>query len=258
MIDTRSVHPSAKQGYGCGAETYVRGRPDYPPQASEWLRDDLELRDGKSVLELGAGTGKFTRMIAATGARVIALDPVAEMLDRLAAQWPSMSALRGQAENIPLASATCDAVICAQSFHWFASPASLAEIRRVLRPGGVLGLVWNVRDQAVDWMAALTEIMAPFEGDAPRYDHGEWRSVFPARGFGTMHEQSFAHSHFGPPEQVIVDRIASVSFIAALEAPAREGVLDRVRTLIAATPALAGREIVEVPYVTRAYWCRAN
>jgi SAM-dependent methyltransferase len=258
MIDTRHVHPTAAQGYGRGAETYARGRPDFPPQALTWLRGDLGLRAGKTAVEIGAGTGIFTRLLAETGASVIALDPVAEMLKRLVTGLPEAALLRGQAQSLPLATEICDAVLCAQSFHWFATRAALAEMRRVLRAGGVLGLIWNVRDQSVDWVARLTEIMAPFEGDAPRYDHGEWRSVFPASGFGTLHEKAFVHSHVGAPAQVIVDRVASVSFIAALDGPTRERVLDQVRALIAATPALAGRETVELPYVTRVYWCRAD
>jgi hypothetical protein len=100
--------------------------------------------------------------------------------------------------------------------------------------------------------------MTPCEGEAPRYDRDEWRRVFPARGFGTLQEKSFSHSHVGAPEHVIVDRVASVSFIAALDAPARERVLDQVRALIAATPALTGKGIVAMPYTTRVFWCRAD
>ena len=77
-----------------------------------------------------------------------------------------------------------DAVVCAQSFHWFATREALHEIRRVLKPGGAFGLVWNLRDDSVPWVAALTRIMQPFEGDAPRFHSQKWRDVFPAEGFG--------------------------------------------------------------------------
>jgi SAM-dependent methyltransferase len=248
------VHPTAAQGFTRGADAYTRGRPDFPPQALTWLREDLGLRAGKSVVEIGAGTGKFTRLPTATGATVTAVEPVAAMLERLVAGFPAIAAVRGQAQSLPFASGSFDAALCAQSFHWYATPAALAEIRRVLRPGGALGLIWNVRDQSVDWVAKLDEIMAPYEGDAPRYFNGEWRRVFPAHGFGPLQEKSFAHTHVGAPEHVIVDRVASVSFIAALDAPARERVLQQVRALVAATPALAGAAAVEFPYVTRVYW----
>lgn len=250
------VHPMAAQGYGRGADTYARGRPDFPAAALDWLRHDVGLRPGQNVIELGAGTGKFTRLLLKTGARIAAVEPVASMLDRLARDLPEVQALQGQAQRIPFPDSSADSVICAQAFHWFASTESLAEIHRVLKPGGTLGLVWNVRDQFVGWVAGLTRIMAPYEEDAPRYDHGEWRKVFPAEGFGPLQERCFPHAHVGPPEQVIVERVASVSFIAALDDATRGVVLDEVRALIAATPELVGRAEVAMPYVTRAYWCR--
>jgi SAM-dependent methyltransferase len=250
------VHPAAAAGFDRGADAYVRGRPDFPAAAVGWLRDDLALRAGKTAIELGAGTGKFTRLLVETGADVIAAEPSVAMLERLCRELPGVTALRARAEAIPLADASADAVICAQAFHWFASAASLAEIHRVLRPGGVLGLIWNVRDESVTWVRKLTDIMAPHEGDAPRYYHGEWRSVFPAPGFGPLQERTFPHEHVGPPERVIVDRIASVSFIAALDETARMKVLEQVRALIDSTVSLAGHPEVHMPYQTRSYWCR--
>jgi SAM-dependent methyltransferase len=250
-------HPIAAEGYGQGAQVYARGRPGFPPQALDWMKHELLLGPGRLALELGAGTGKVTKLLARTGVGVIAVEPVAAMLALLAAELPAVKTLRATAEDLPLASSSADAVICAQAFHWFATAEALGEIHRVLKPGGVLGLIWNVRDQSVGWVARLTEIMAPYEGDAPRFDHGEWRRVFPARGFGELQEKSFPHMHVGSAERVIVDRVASVSFIAALDDPTRAGVLDQVRALIAATPQLAGHEEVSFPYFTRAYWCHA-
>lgn len=258
MAAMNDVHPAASGGYSRGAEIYVRGRPDYPTGALDWLRADLGLEPGKTVLELGAGTGKFTRLLVEAGANVTAVEPVNAMLEVLRRDLPAVSTLPGTAQRIPVADACADAVVCAQSFHWFASAESLAEIRRVLKPGGMLGLIWNVRDQSVAWVAGLTRILEPYEGDAPRYDKGEWRRVFPAPGFGELRERSFVHMHIGPPEQVIVERVASVSFVAAMPDEARNQVLREVRALIAATPELAGKKEVQVPYVTRAYWIAAK
>ena len=252
------IHPAAAEGFGRDADAYVRGRPDFPSAAYAWLREDLGLQPGKTVIDLGAGTGKFTRLLVETGATVTAVEPVAAMRDRMVRDLPGVTSLQGHAQNIPLPDACADALICAQAFHWFANADSLAEIRRVLKPGGVLGLIWNVRDQSVDWVRALTSIMDPYEGDAPRYDDGEWRAVFPARGFGELHEKSFPHVHIGSPAQVIVDRVASVSFIAALDVPTRARVLAKVRALIDATPELAGRSSVSFPYITRVYWCHTH
>jgi ubiquinone/menaquinone biosynthesis C-methylase UbiE len=283
MSENSSVHRAAAEGFSSGAETYVRGRPDYPTQALDWLRNVLGLGAGKTVVDLGAGTGKFTRVLLATDASVIAVEPVAPMLERLRrdlpespqspggsepaassglatssglAASPRLATLAGTAEHIPVASASVDAVVCAQAFHWFATPAALAEIHRVLKPGGALGLIWNQRDESVDWLAALGKLFERYEGDAPRMKSGEWRKVFPAPGFTPLQEVRFPHTHVGPPERVIIDRFMSVSFIAALSAAERQQALTEIRNLIARSSALAGRSEVSVPYVTMAFHCR--
>lgn len=253
-----TIHRSAAAGYAAQADTYVSGRPDYPPALDGWLRDDLRLGPGRTVLDLGAGTGKFTPRLSATGARVVAVEPVPEMLARLAARNPDVAAHPGHAEAIPLADGSVDAVVCAQSFHWFSTPAALAEIRRVLRPGGTLGLVWNVRDESVPWVAALTRIVDAYEDDTPRYRTQNWRAVFPGPGFGPLHERRLPHRHVGPSENVIVGRALSVSFIAALPPGEQAAVAAEIRGLIAATPDLAGHDSVAYPYETVAFHCTAS
>jgi len=245
----------ATKGFAKEALAYARGRPEYPVALDQWLRDALQLDEERTVVDLGAGTGKFTRRLLATGANIIAVEPVSEMLAQLTRILPDVAARSGTAENIPVNDGAVDAVVCAQSFHWFASKTALAEIRRVLKPGGHLGLIWNVRNESVDWCAAMTAIMAPYEGDAPRYRSGEWRKVFPAEGFGPLQEERFRNGHTGHPEQVIVERISSTSFIAALPRPQQLIVAARLRDLIAMTPALNRREEVTVPYQTVVFSC---
>jgi SAM-dependent methyltransferase len=143
-----------------------------------------------------------------------------------------------------------DAVVCAQAFHWFATSAALEEMRRVLVPGGMLGLIWNGRDERVAWVAALSDITDRWEGDAPRYRTGEWRRVFPAPGFQFVGERHARNAHVGPPEQVVLGRTLSVSFIAALPPEQQQEVERQVRALIARTPELAGRPEVAFPYET--------
>ena len=129
-------------------------------------------------------------MLLQTDAEIVAVEPVAAMLALLTADQPAVNSLRASAQNLPLSTASVDAVICAQSFHWFATGAAVAEIHRVLKPGGMLGLIWNVRDRSVAWVEGLTQILDRYEGDAPRYDDGEWRSVFPAPGFEPFQEEA--------------------------------------------------------------------
>ncbi len=249
------VHDLVSSGFGTCAATYQTARPEYPPAIEQWLTNDLGISVKSMVLDLGAGTGKFSARLLAVGARVLAVDAVPEMLAQLAAKQPEVEVRRGSAEALPLESASVDAVVCAQAFHWFASGQVLAEIRRVLKPRGHLGLIWNVRDESVAWVAALTKILEPYEGEAPRYGTQAWRSLFPADGFSALRERHFVNHHSGLPEQVIVNRTLSISFIAALPRAEQQIVASKVRELIARTPELAGEAIGTFPYVTAAFSC---
>lgn len=252
---SQRIHRVAATGFAAKAGTYVAGRPDYPSQLDGWLRDSLALGPGRVALDLGSGTGKFLPRLLSTAAHVMAVEPVAAMRAQLVALFPQVEALDGTAEHIPADDGCVDAVVCAQSFHWFATVEAVHEIRRVLKPGGALGLVWNVRDESVDWVAALTRIVNAYEGDTPRFNSGAWRKLFPAAGFSALQETSLPYVHAGPAERVIVDRLMSVSFIGALPEAQRQKVRSDIRALIAATPALAGPGDVASPYVTQAFWC---
>ena len=245
------LHPAARDGFAAGALNYAAGRPSYPPAITQWLTDALHLSRGKTVVDLGSGTGKFLPSLAPTSAEIIAIEPVAAMRQRLMDDHPDARVEAGSATAIPLPDACADAVVCAQAFHWFANSEALDEIHRVLKPGGFLGLVWNVRDDSVPWVAALADIMAPYETGVPRQASGAWRTVFPARGFGPLDERTLAHpGHSGWPEHVIVERILSVSFIAALPMREQTKVERQLHVLIAATPELSGKREVTLPYAT--------
>jgi len=246
------LHDSVK-GYQSGAGIYVTGRPGYPPEVMDWLREVLGVGRGRSTLEVGAGTGKFLPLLEKCGGRILALEPVDAMRARFVEDFPAVEALSGTAEAIPLPDASVDAVVCAQAFHWFATAAALAEMRRVLMPGGVLGLIWNERDESVPWVAALSEITNPSEGNTPRYRTGAWRRAFPAKGFAFISERLARHYHVGPAERVIVKRTLSVSFIAALASEQREMVARQVFALIDRTPELVGQETIAFPYETRMF-----
>lgn len=253
MPPTTPLHPSAASGFAQGADDYVRGRPDYPPAIVGWLHDALGLDAQADVIDLGAGTGKFLPSLRATGARIVAVEPVAAMLAKLVTAYPTVPALVGSAEAIPLADGCADAVVCATAFHWFANAQALREIHRVLRPGGRLGLIWNVRDERVAWVVRLTALVNRYQDDTPRQASGAWRAVFPFDGFGPLQASEFAYEHRGPAQDVIVNRVLSTSFIAALPPADRDDVAAQVRQLIDDEPALSGRAIVSMPYRTMAY-----
>jgi SAM-dependent methyltransferase len=250
------VHPFAAAGFSKAAADYAAGRPDYPPEISSWLETELGLSSASEALDLGAGTGRFSACLAACGAEVTAVEPVAAMRKEFMRSFPNLKVLAGTATQIPAPDASFDGVICAQSFHWFASATALEEIRRVLKPGGALGLVWNMRDESVEWVHELARLLARYEGETPSYRSGAWRRRFPAEGFGPLRERRFPHRHCGPAETVILQRVLSTSFVAALSDAEREDVAARTRALIEASPVFAGRREVCFPYITVAYDCR--
>jgi SAM-dependent methyltransferase len=250
-----SVHETAASGFGAAAEEYERSRPDYPGPAVETLVGELGIADGRRLLELGAGTGKLTRMLTGTGAAIVAVEPVEPMRRHLSAELPDVSAVAGAAEALPFGEATFDAAVAAQAFHWFDGERALSELHRALRPGGRLGLMWNLKDESVSWVAALREIIEPYEREAPRAKTGMWRRAFDETElFGELQHRSFRHEQ--PLDAAgLVTRIESVSFIARLATSERDGVLDRVRQLADTHPDLSGREDFSLPYVTDLYWC---
>jgi SAM-dependent methyltransferase len=248
------VHPSAAQGFGRAADAYERGRPGYPEAAVARLVEVLGIGPGRAVVDLAAGTGKLTRQLLPSLADLVAIEPVASMRARLAAALPAVRVEAGTAEALPLPDGTADTVVVGQAFHWFDGPRALAEIHRVLRPGGGLGLIWNVRDESVPWVAELTGIMEPYRGDAPRYQSGRWREAFAASSlFRPLREHGFRHEQRGN-RAMVRDRVGSVSFVASLEEADRAGLLAEVDELLDRHPALRGRATVTLPYRTDVFW----
>jgi SAM-dependent methyltransferase len=172
----------ARTGYTRAVDVYERARPSYPLPALAELSEALGLVAGRTVVDIGAGTGLFTRLLALTGARVIAVEPVAAMRGRLAELLPSVTVADGTAEHTGLAEGSADAVVAAQAWHWFDADAALAEVEHVLTPGGGLGLVWNTYDENVPWVRDYQDIYfrrAP-EG-LPSHQTGAWRTALEAR-----------------------------------------------------------------------------
>lgn len=248
-----SVHRAAAESFGALADQYERARPDYPRAAIERLASELRVEAGSPLLDLGAGTGKLTRMLTPLGARVVAAEPLAAMRERFARVLPAVPMVGAVAEALPFGDGAFGGVVCAQAFHWFDGRRALAEIHRVLSPGGRLALMWNVKDESVGWVRSLGDILRPHQAKVPQETTGRWRQAFSASGFGPPEEARFPHAQRLDAES-LVERYASASYVATLPAPQRGEVLGRIRRLAQTHPELAGREEFDLPYVTELHW----
>ncbi len=245
------IHRNAAVGFDRAAEEYERGRPGYPTAAIDLLAAELRLRPGSTAVDLAAGTGKLTRGLIRTGAQVIAVEPVPGMRAQLARAVPAAEVLAGTAEAIPLADDSADAVLVAQAFHWFDTPAAAREIHRVLRPGGGLGVIWNVWDESVGWVARMQELVGAYRGNTPQRGTSAWREQLLATElFTPFSDRTFANVVQAGID-VLLARTASISFIATLPETERVEVLDGVRAVV------GDQGELEMPYVTHVTWCHA-
>ncbi|MFA9433018.1 class I SAM-dependent methyltransferase [Egicoccus sp. AB-alg2] len=228
------VHETAT-GFGVEgvAAQYEAARPDYEASVVERMVTALGLGPGRRVADVGAGTGKLTRVLLATGADVVAVEPMAGMREQLARSVPDarLEVVDGTAEALGLPDASLDAVTAAQAFHWFDGPAALREFHRVLRPGGHLAVIFNRRDLSAPVQAALDHLLLPHRGDTPswaRHDWVDWLTETPHFGAPTMVTAPWVQNL---DVEGLVARVASVSFVARLDDQTRARVLAAVRDL---------------------------
>jgi SAM-dependent methyltransferase len=228
------------------ADVYERARPEYPDAAVDWLVP----RDAEVVLDLGAGTGKLTRALAARGLDVVAVDPSPKMLERLRVAVPEAVVHVGSAEDIPLPDASVDAVLVAQAWHWVDQDRALASVARVLRPGGTLGLVWNIRDERVPWVARLTVAMHPAHAEI-FLQNADLRSG----PFGEVETAEFIWDQdFDRGE--LLDLLRSRSYFLTVSASEQQALIDNVNRLLDTDPDIGGGERWTMPYRTLTYRMR--
>lgn len=239
MTDPR-VAPQAAR-FGDVADRYERARPLYPQAALLELAARCGLRSGTPVVDLGAGTGKLTRQVAALGADVVAVEPAAGMRRRLEAKVPDVPVLDGTAEDIPLPDASVEVVTAGQAFHWFDTRRALDEIARVLRPNGWLALLWNEQPES-GWAAGLWDLRRQLTEAAA--------GTYPGRGWV---EVLAADDRFGPRTSTQHDVVVTTTVDAELadsesrgcmyvvDEPRRQEVLDRLRRFLDTHPETAGR-----------------
>ena len=245
--------------FGRNVGDYDRGRPSYPAEAVDWIleqagpthqadparpADPAHPADPR-VVDLGAGTGKFTAALVGRGLRVVAVEPDALMRERLTANLPTVTALEGSGEHLPLDDASAALITVAQAWHWVDVDATSREVARVLESGGALALVWNIRDADVDWVARLGEVMGASE--AEKYD-----SVTPPVG-APLERQAYREFRWvnEMTREQFFAMVTSRSYVITMADAERDAMLARLGELLDEHPDLAGRTSYPMPYVTR-------
>ncbi|MBM7505364.1 class I SAM-dependent methyltransferase [Agromyces aurantiacus] len=234
------------RSFGAAASVYGAARPGYPVDAVAWL-----VGDARRVLDLGAGTGRLTEALLELDLDVLAVDPVEEMLEELEVRVPGVPRILGTAEDIPIEDASVDAVVAGQAWHWFIPERAVPEIARVLRPGGVLGLVWNSRDTTVDWLRQAGAIMHERHDASASFE--SYVRVGPP--FGPIEEhrvewvERMSRARF-------LDLVRSRSHYLTAAPAEQRSVIAALETLLTTHPDVAGADELAVPYVTRCFRTR--
>jgi SAM-dependent methyltransferase len=227
-----TLHPLV-QRFAEVADAYERGRPEYPPAVAGALAAELGLRPDAVVLDLAAGTGKLSKALLAAGLDVVAVEPLASLREMLADKIGAERVRDGVAEAIPLGDRSVDAVTVADAFHWFDKRRALAEIGRVLRPGGGLAVLATVPDWGgASWAHELGTLVMRSRPEHPYFDGPGWQEAVHAAGaFTPPREVRVTISQPARPEQ-IADHVGSMSWIAAMPDGERIATLEAIRTMI--------------------------
>jgi SAM-dependent methyltransferase len=232
--------------FGVVADEYERARPGYPDDATRWIAGDVPA----AILDVAAGTGKLTTQLHDVGHHIVGLDSSIEMLSQLRRQQFDIGLTVGRAEGLPFGSELFDTITVAQAFHWFDQPAAIAEFARVLRPGGHLAILWNFRDESVDWVAELSKLIGR-EG-AEKEKEPSYEPLPPTAPFKPSAHRTF---RFEQPldRHLLVGLVKSRSYVATLPERKRNSVLNEVFRLCDEHPALAGRSKFSMPYRTEVF-----
>lgn len=251
---TQSLHPAAERGFGAAAALYQQVRPNYPIDISDWLKQHLHLSPQDALMDLGAGTGKFLPYLKPISTQLCAVDPIPEMLQQLQHVHPDVAVIQATSTAIPVPDRSVQAIFCAQSFHWFATHETLAEIQRILQPNGYLVLIWNQRDMTTNWVKALADVLAPLEGDTPRYHSGRWKKAFEQQPwFKLEQETTFTQLHHGTVEQVVSKRLLSTSFIAAMPEAEQRRLKLKFEQCVFDLTGKQTQDEIDFPYTTFVY-----
>ena len=249
------IHEAARRGYSRSGDHYEKGRPEYRPRVVERLIGHLRLSRASKVMDLAAGTGKFTRHLPSFFDQVAAVEPVQAMQEAFQKAVPRVPVFTGTAEDLPFEDESFDCVFVATAFHWFDAEKAAREISRVLRPGGRLGLIWNTwrKDEVPPWLSAMRAIIEPYSKDVYRYADGRWRGPLEtSRRFTALESESIDHPWPATLGEA-VGRMTSVSYISALPEEEFRRVEKRLVSALTATQVPDGKYVL--PFQDDLFWC---
>ncbi len=239
-------------GFETGSDTYERARPGYPDAAVAHLAEIAGIGAASRVLDLAAGTGKLTRQLQERGAACLAIEPSGSMREVFTMTVHGVPLVAGTAERLPVATGAFDAVVVAQAFHWFDAPVALAEIARVLRPGGWLGLIWNERDETDPMVAELVRI-SKWDRSAPYPVGMDFGSVIGRSGlFGPVERTKYGWVQW-LERGTFVDQVASRSYVQVLAPEDQRVLLDQVAAFAATLT-----EPIALPYIADLFCARVT
>ena len=239
-----------KTGFANGA-LYDAARPNYPNDAIDHFTTAFKLDRSMHVLDLGAGSGIFSRQLRPFVGRVTAVEPSASMRDSFRSASSDMEIVDGGDISIPLDDDSVDAVFAAQAFHWFDAPRALNEIHRVLKPQGALGLIWNERDETVEWVSALSRAMQ-WDTRQPYEVGKDFTEVISMGPFTGVERTFFKHSQ-SLSREGLMQRVLTTSYISTMDQEERDQLIASVRQVTEQLP-----EPILLPYVTTTYTGRAS
>ncbi|MGP8058117.1 MAG: class I SAM-dependent methyltransferase, partial [Acidimicrobiales bacterium] len=227
---TAGSAPSVRaRSFGAVAAAYDRFRPAPPADAVAWVLPD----PCRTALDVGAGTGALTRRLVDRADRVLAVEPDPRMLEVLTARSPGVGAVQASAENLPVASGSVDCVTVSSAWHWMEADRATAEIGRVLRPGGVLGVVWNGADRSVDWVAAVLRRRDPSPAERRPTPAGHRFELPEGSGFADL-EATLVTWSLPVTADELVGLAGTYSSVITMAPEAKVAELDRVRAVLGA------------------------
>ena len=245
---TDQSQPAGIRGFADGSR-YQGARPGYPLDAVNEMARQMDLQHTSVVVDVGAGTGLFTREFIGRCAKVIAVEPSEGMRRELTDQGLDVEVHDGTGEVLPFSDHSIDAVTVAQAFHWFDAPVALAEITRVLVRGGALGLIWNERDETVPWVNEMSRAML-WDVRQPYKVGMDFVPVLEAGGFVDIRVGRFRHAQL-MDRATLRNRVLTTSYISVMAKDEQRELVAAVEKVVEGFP-----ETFELPYVTTTYCAR--